>query len=117
MLKRVNIPDRFVRLASEWHSGQDDLLYAVSSTGGLTLGSMRPYSTEVSRFLTAREWHVRLWASLGGDIRAAARCAERRHDVKSMQRAARRLRRFEAYAERVETRLREVYQLTESEAV
>jgi len=41
-LNNVEFPERFVRTAGEWYGGQGCILYAVSSTGGLTRGSIRP---------------------------------------------------------------------------
>jgi hypothetical protein len=105
----VNIPDRYLRLASRWHSGQGDLLYAVSSTGGLTLGSQRPFDRDANRSLTDREWHVSLWSGLSSDIYAAVRSASGRDKQ--------RLERFERYADRVTDRLRTIYGLENSDVV
>jgi hypothetical protein len=36
MLKEIEVPAEFVSLASDWHGGQDSMLYAIASTGNLT---------------------------------------------------------------------------------
>lgn len=54
-LVEITMPDEFVRLANEWHSGQACILYAAGSSGGLYLGSIRPW--EDDRPLTDQEWH------------------------------------------------------------
>ena len=38
----LKIPSKFVKLATEWHGGQDSMLYAVSSTGSLSIGNRKP---------------------------------------------------------------------------
>lgn len=69
MINHIEIPERFVRVAAAWHSGPEDLLYAVSSTGGLTTGTIQPTDTE-------EEWYLGLWQGLLGDVGYAASCAK-----------------------------------------
>lgn len=111
-LADVGMPDEYVALCRHWHGGQDDLMYAVSSTGGLTLGSMVPYSDEADRFMTDQEWHVSLWGSLECDVRRAAQSARtggHRDDDTLAQ--------FALYCDEVGTALRTLYGLTDSEVV
>jgi len=62
-------PDRHV-LAQEWHGGQSTTLYAIASTGALTLGTIRPTTFEDGtwRHMTDDEWTAdlrqRLWVEL-----------------------------------------------------
>lgn len=73
----MKIPTEFVNLAMSWYSSQHDYLYAVASTGGLSLGNIRPYSHEASRPLTDEEWEVWIWGELECDVKHAAKVAER----------------------------------------
>jgi len=66
----IVIPGRFIDLCSEWYDGQGCMLYAVSSTGGLTLGSIRPEGCE-----TEEKWYLTLWRNLSADMYRARRCA------------------------------------------
>ena len=59
MYNHIQIPSKFVKLAGDWHGGQDCVLYAISSTGNLTLGSQRPESD-----MTNEEWYQSLWDDL-----------------------------------------------------
>ena len=42
MLKQIQVPANFVELAGVWHDGQSPMLYAISSSGNLTRGTIRP---------------------------------------------------------------------------
>ena len=75
----VEIPDEFINLASEWYCGDGDLLYAVASTGGLTLGSIRPRN-EDGEPMSDTEWHVYLWDGLASDVLMALRDARKGHE-------------------------------------
>lgn len=111
-LIEVKIPSNFKGLCAAWAGGTDCMLRAIQSTGDLTLGSIRPYNSDVSRYLTDQEWHVSLWGSLGSDIRYNARLAEKSHSYDAPE-----LRKFETFAEETEEMLRVAYGLQESEAV
>jgi hypothetical protein len=108
----VEIPVRFIALCRYWAGDTSCMLRAISSSGDLTLGTNRPYNTDVKRHLTDQEWHLSLWISLSCDVMRAARDAE-----KSGQRAARSLREFEEFAGETADRLRAAYKLKDSEAV
>lgn len=68
----IEIPAEFVELAKHWHGGQDDMLYAVASTGGLTIGNRMPMGVE-----SDQEWYASLWSGLAADIRYAVRSARK----------------------------------------
>jgi len=76
----VEIPGEFVELAEQWHSGQADILYAVSSTGGLTLGNRRPYDPALGRGMTREEWYLFLWDDLVSSLGYCIRQSQRNHD-------------------------------------
>jgi hypothetical protein len=71
----IEIPFEFVELASHWHDGQDSLLYAIASTGNLTLGTIRPLDCE-----TDEEWYLSLWDSLDCELSRLLKQIERRKD-------------------------------------
>lgn len=71
----IEIPERFVRVASEWYSGVNDMLYAICSTGGLTTGSIRPSGCD-----TPEKWYLTLWRELAVDASFAARAAKCAYD-------------------------------------
>ena len=42
MLTEIEAPSsEFVEFATHWHDGMDSMLYAISSTGNLTIGMVR----------------------------------------------------------------------------
>ena len=66
-LNSVEFPERFVRTAGEWYGGQGCILYAVSSTGGLTRGGIRPVLCDDDgeyRPATDEAWIRCLWDEL-----------------------------------------------------
>jgi len=71
----IEIPERFVAICDEWYGGQGDLLYAVSSTGGLTTGSIRPMNDDGER-ASDEEWYYGLWAGLSVDVGRARRACQ-----------------------------------------
>jgi hypothetical protein len=66
----IVIPARFVRACEGWHSGISDKLYAVSSTGNLTTGIIRPRGCD-----SDEKWYFTIWLDLSTDIGLAARAA------------------------------------------
>lgn len=110
----IDIPSEFIDLCRDWAGGTNCMLRAIDSTGGLTLGTRRPYSDDVSRYLTDHEWHVSLWSSLSCNIRGIIRMIEKgSNDPESLSD----LRSFEEFADETEDFLRKSYGLTNSEAV
>jgi len=70
-LNAVDFPEEFVKTASEWYGGQDCILYAVSSTGGLTRGSIRPVLCDDDgeyRPATDQAWIRHLWDQLDSTL-------------------------------------------------
>ena len=72
----IVIPDWIVALCANWYSGQDDMLYAVCSTGGLTIGTIRPSGCDC-----AEEWYLTIWREFSCDLGYAARTARKVRDV------------------------------------
>jgi len=58
------IPANWIELAREWHDGQNSMLYAIASTGGLTRGSIKPSHCE-----TNAEWQMELVSHLWCDLK------------------------------------------------
>lgn len=111
-LIEVEGQEQYLTLASEWHSGQDCMLYAFASSGGIELGTQRPWGDFVDRYLTDQEWHVSLWSSLESDVSRAAESAE-----KSGHDDATELREFAEFCKETTAMLRKTYGLEDSEAV
>ncbi len=66
----IVIPDRFMRVCANWHNGINCMLYAVSSTGNLTTGTIRPDDCD-----TDEQWYLTLWNELSVAIGYARRAA------------------------------------------
>ena len=68
-LKEIRIPDEYLAFASQWYSGQDDMMYALASTGDIGLGSIRPRDDDGAP-MSDHAWHVYLWECLECDVRS-----------------------------------------------
>jgi len=68
----IEIPGWVDELCCNWYGGQDCMLYAVCSTGGLTLGNRRPLGCD-----TDEKWHLTIWRGFSADMGYAARCARK----------------------------------------
>lgn len=75
----VKIPPEYVAVCEGWQSSISDLLYAVSSTGGLTLGHRQPVECD-----TEEQWYLTLWRDLSCDINRAVDAAGIEHDDYTM---------------------------------
>lgn len=64
----LKIPDEFIQLCTEWHSGQSSMMYAVSSTGALSLGTIKPLDCE-----TDEEWFQSILSGLESEVRDCIR--------------------------------------------
>lgn len=68
----IQIPGEYVQLCSEWYDSQASMMYAIASTGGLTLGDIRPYTddeeTNERRPMTDEEWYRSLWSDLESEL-------------------------------------------------
>lgn len=68
----IFIPENIIELCSNWYANQSCTLYAVSSTGGLTLGNRRPLGCD-----TDEKWHLQIWREFSCDIGLAYRSARK----------------------------------------
>lgn len=73
-INHIEIPSDFVDVSHGYYSGIDDLLYAVSSTGGLTTGTNCPILDYTDNGDRDRKWYLSLWRQLSADIGYAIRC-------------------------------------------
>jgi len=101
----VEISSEFIELASLWHGGQGDMLYAVASTGGLTMGSLQPRGCD-----TPEKWYLHLWQALAADVMWARRAAEKSHHEDFAD-----LERFEGFCDATVARLAKEYGLEDWE--
>ena len=63
----IQVPERFVELASTWYSGSDSMLYAITSTGNLTTGGIRP-NIPFEGPMSDEEWYVDLFDNLSCEL-------------------------------------------------
>lgn len=67
------VPTEFVTLSSDWHGGQSSMLYAIASTGNLSMGSRRPimndeYDCSAYRPMTDEEWIAHMYVKLRNEL-------------------------------------------------
>jgi hypothetical protein len=74
MTDEIDFDDEELAAASHWHGGQGSMLYAVSSTGALRRGTIRPRHEEGGS-MTDEEWMIDLAERLEGEAESAARDA------------------------------------------
>ena len=67
----ISIPERFLRACEGWTGGQNCMLYAITSSGGLLTGHIRPLGCT-----TDEQWYLQLWRNLSCDLGLAACMAE-----------------------------------------
>jgi hypothetical protein len=67
----IKIPAWIQDLCSEWYSGANCMLYAVASTGGLTIGNRRPRGCD-----TPQKWYLSIWYDFSVDLGYARRAAD-----------------------------------------
>jgi hypothetical protein len=60
----MGIPQKYVKLCSEWYDGQYCLFYAVASSGGLKIGTIRPICDESGIPLSNKQWLTMLYNDL-----------------------------------------------------
>ena len=104
----IVIPPEYVDLCYGWHGGIDCLLYAVSSTDGLTRGNRRPLE------MTDEQWYLTLWRDLACDVTrarwAAGKAAESARDDDFLM-----FVKFEKWADDIVDKLTEEYGLADWE--
>lgn len=108
MIQETQVPAGLVAFASQWYDGSDSMLYAIASTGNLTIGSVRPYHV-----LTDQEWHVYLFDALDLELAHLLRHMKRNGsnsfcDLKKAEL-------FQSWAEKKADELREAYGLNDDE--
>lgn len=84
-INSIKIPEEFVNICAEWHGGIGCMLYAVASTGNLTLGTTRLYDTE-------EKCYLHIWQCLYIDLSRTIRAAKGKKGVSI-------LRNFQAFAD------------------
>jgi hypothetical protein len=79
----IAIPDRFVALSARWYDGMGDMLYAVTSTGGLTIGTDCPITHFDNCADKYNKWYLQLWRDLAADLfDAACMCRKQRFECR-----------------------------------
>lgn len=63
----MSIPMEYVELCQNWHDGQTSMMYAILSTGDLTIGTIRPKNDD-GEWMTDDEWLCHLYEQLLGEI-------------------------------------------------
>lgn len=77
MSDTIKVPSEYVELASQWYSGQGDMLYAIASTGTIATGTIRPWNDDENRYMDDAEWIHSLVSSAECDIRYALNSANK----------------------------------------
>lgn len=103
----IEMPSEYVTLSMYWHAGQDDILYAVCSSGNLLTGTHRPRD-EDGNPMSDEAWYLSLWDDLDCSLRRLVRTLEAH---KSTDDDLDSLKSFQAYAERISDQLRTEYNL------
>ena len=97
----IKIPPEYLELCEPWHGGIGSMFYAISSTGGLTMGSVRPCGTD-----SDDEWYLSLWTDLACElsylVRVSARDEHEDHEL---------LFKFEEWTDKIVERLQKEYGL------
>ena len=102
----IRIPVQFVAICDGWYDGMGDLLYAVSSTRNLTIGTIRPVGCD-----SDEKWYLTLWRDLSADVWNAVRAAKKGYNGESDKVDYPILVRFEAYVDSIVERLEREYDL------
>jgi len=102
----IRIPDEFVAICDGWYDGMGDMVYAVSSTGNLTTGTIRPAGCD-----SDEQWYLNLWCDLSADLCNAVRAAKKGYNGQSDKDDYPVLVRFEDYVDSIIERLEREYGL------
>jgi hypothetical protein len=108
----IEVPGRFVELCEGWAGNIDCMLRAVSSTGGLTLGRIRPVGCD-----TNEKWYLTLWRNLAADVYHTRCAACIKHVFPEGDPEIAKLVGFELWVDEQVARLEESYGLEEWDAV
>ena len=101
----IEVPVRFQHLCMHWAGNEDCMLRAISSTGGLTIGTTRPRGCD-----SEEKWYLSIWRELSCDVgynRRMAGDGDPDYDGLSD---------FEDWAEEIADRLEESYGLADWDA-
>ena len=83
IINAIAIPDELQQLASGWYDGSGSMLYAITTTGGLTLGTIRPL--EDGRPMTNHEWYASLFSGLACELNHCARLAKKGKEKRALE--------------------------------
>jgi hypothetical protein len=72
-INSIKMPTRFQRLCADWAGDMDCMLRAVSSTGGLTTGTICPVTDYTDDDDRDRKWYYSIWRDLSVDVGGARR--------------------------------------------
>jgi len=84
-INSIKIPQQYVDLCNGWYDGVNYVLYAIASTGKLTLGSIRPRVFGSNRYMTNKEWYWSLFSDLGSELRQIIRNIEKQNIGKDIE--------------------------------
>jgi hypothetical protein len=104
----IATPVSFQRAIVGWTGGTDCMLYAVSSTGGLTIGTRRPRGCD-----SDEKWYLQIWRELSIDLDRAACAAEKGLNGPEDADDAFKLREYEAWVDYQIGRLERSYGLAD----
>lgn len=107
-INSIEIPRQYVDLCKDWYDGQNSTLYAIASTGNLTLGSIRPRVYDSDRYMTDEEWYWSLFSDLGVELRQIIRNIEKQ-DKENEVEDYEELKDFIEWTEEIEDGLSEEY--------
>lgn len=105
LVNSIKIPYHFVELCEQWHGSIHCLMYAVSSTGNLTTGSIRSRGCE-----TTEQWYLTIWRDLAVDVSRVAAYTNEQED-----KDAELFRKFEQYVNGIMKQLESEYDLADWE--
>jgi hypothetical protein len=78
-INSIKIPQQYVDLCNGWYDGVNYVLYAIASTGKLTLGSIRPRVYDSDRYMTDEEWYWSLFSDLSIELRQTIKNIDKRN--------------------------------------
>ena len=108
----IVIPERFVRACAGWEGDVDCRLRAVTSTGNLTTGTIRPAGCDGDK----EKWYLTIWRELSCDLGGALCMALLGHNGESDEFDAKVLIEFEYWVDAIVARLEEEYGLADWDA-
>lgn len=107
-INSIKIPQQYIDLCNGWYRGVNYVLYAIASTGKLTLGSIRPRVYDSDRYMTDEEWYWSLFSDLGIELRQIIKNIEKRNKQNEVE-DYEELKNFLDWAEEISDWLAEEY--------